>query len=398
MPGAVEPGRNQAGNRVSRVQRNTRTEQLLIVADSEHDANMLYAVPMFAPEPFIYLRLKGKCHVVMDDLEIDRAREEAGHCRVLSLSNCLEKLRREGLRKPGLAHVIQRLLRSKNLGRVFVPSSFPLSLADALRRLDIRVKVKADPFFAGREFKTAEEVKKISAALIMAEVGLAEGIQALRSAKVGKNGRLIYHNVPFTAEKLRAIIATAAMQAGGVASHTIVACGRQSCFPHQEGHGVLHANEPIILNVFPRSQKTGYYGDISRTVVKGRASEAIRKLYHTVRRGQEIGFRFLHAKCPARKVHQEIQSFFDQEGYKTCRRNGRMQGFLHGSGHGLGLQLREPPQLGPTSADHLRIGHVVTLEPGLYCPELGGIRLEDVVWITRNGPRNLTRFEKTLET
>lgn len=372
-------------------------ENLLMVADSERDANMLYAVRMFVPDPFIYFRFNGKCHIVMSDLEIDRARQQARHCRVISLTQCQKKLRLQGRKKTGLPQVIRLLLQSKRLKKIVVPDNFPFGLARDLRKLKIRLKLKPGPFFPDREFKTAEEVKKVSAALMMAEVGLAEGIQALKSAKIGKNRRLMYHGVPLTSEKLRAIIDTAIIQAGGLASHTIVAGGKQGCDPHERGHGVLRANQPIILDVFPRSQKTGYFGDITRTVVRGRASEALRKLYHAVERGQELGFEQMQHKARSREVHEKIQNFFKQEGYETGKRQGRMQGFFHGTGHGLGLEIHEAPRVGPTSTDVLQAGHVVTVEPGLYYSELGGVRIEDVALITSNGPRNLTKFEKVLE-
>jgi Xaa-Pro aminopeptidase len=295
--------------------------------------------------------------------------------------------------------VIQQLLRGKRIKKVRVPESFPFGLARDLRKLRVKLTIRKEPFFPERATKTAEEIKRISGALMMAEVGLAEGLQTLKRAKVGRHRRLLlHHNVPLTAEKLRAIINTAVLQAGGLACHTIVSGGRQSCDPHEEGHGPLRAHEPIILDVFPRSQKTGYYGDITRTIVRGRASEAVRRLYATVAQAQALGFAQLSAQVAARDVHQRVQDFFESQGYKTGRGQGRMRGFFHGTGHGLGLELHEAPYLGATSADVLKPGHVVTVEPGLYYPELGGgVRLEDVAVVTRNGARNLTRFEKTLE-
>ncbi len=372
-------------------------DNLLIVADSDHDANMLYAVGMFVADPFIYLHLRGRCHVVMNDLEIDRARQQAKHCQVVSWSDCVKQLRKNGVRRVSFARVIQLLLQQNRLKKIFVPPNFPLGLAHELRDLDIKLKVKRDGVFPEREVKSAEEVKKISAALIMAEVGLAEGIQALKNSKIGRNRRLMYHNNPLTSEKLRAIIDTAILQAGGVASHTIVAGGPQACDPHEPGHGVLRAREPIILDVFPRSQKTGYFGDITRTVVRGRASDAVRKMYDTVERGQAAAFAAMRHKTPTADVHEKVQKLFAEAGYKTGRCNRRMQGFFHGTGHGLGLELHEEPRLSPVSTGRLRAGQVVTVEPGLYYPGIGGVRLEDVAHITTNGPRNLTKFEKVLE-
>jgi Xaa-Pro aminopeptidase len=372
-------------------------ENLLIVADSEHDANMLYAVGMFVPDPFIYLRIKGRCYVVMSDLEIDRARKKAPHCRVLSYSQYAHKVRRNGAKAPSLPRVIREVLKEHRLKKIFVPASFPHGLARQLRDLKVKLKVSNGVCFPRREFKNADEVKKISAALMMAEVGMAEGIQALKSAKIGKDGKLLYHSVPLTSEKLRAIIDTAIIQAGGLANHTIVAGGKQGCDPHECGHGPLRANQPIILDIFPRSQKTGYFGDITRTVVKGRASETVRKMYKTVAHGQEIAFEKMRARVPGKEVHAAIQKYFEKEGFKTGRHNGCMQGFFHGTGHGLGLEIHEAPRVSATSDDILKPGQVVTIEPGLYYPGIGGVRLEDVALITRNRPRNLTKCEKVLE-
>jgi Xaa-Pro aminopeptidase len=371
-------------------------ENILIVADSDHDANMLYAVGMFVPDPFIYFRFEGACNIVVSDLEIDRARKHAKHCRVISYTQCVEKLRRR-VKRPGMAAIISLLMRERKIRKIFVPSNFPYGLARELRNYNIKVRAKKGGVFPQRQFKTADEVKKISAALMMAEVGLAEGMQALKAAKVGRDRKMTYHGVPLTSEKLRSIINIAIIQAGGLASHTIVAGGRQACDPHEEGHGPLRAQEPIILDVFPRSQKTGYFGDITRTVVKGRASEAVRRLYDTVARGQEMAFEKIKCDAKALDIHKLVQSFFESEGYKTGRKNGRMQGFFHGTGHGVGMEIHEAPRIGLTSNEVLKAGHVVTVEPGLYYPGVGGVRLEDVVTVTLQGARNLTKFEKVLE-
>jgi len=372
-------------------------ENLLMVADSDHDANMLYAVGMFVPDPFIYLRLRGRDYIAMSDLEIDRARKNAGHCTVLSLSRYLKKLREAGARNPGLAHVISAILRQRRIRRVVVPDNFPLGLATELRKRGISVKARRGNFFPEREQKSTDEVKKISAALMMAEVGMAEATQVLRSTKISRNGKLIYHNLPLTSERLRAVIDTAILRANGSASHTIVAGGKQGCDPHEAGYGPLRANEPIILDIFPRSQKTGYFGDITRTVVRGRASEAVRKLYDTVLQGQAMAFKRMRDGAKTAEIHKAVEDFFEKEGYKTNRKNGRMQGFFHGTGHGLGLEIHESPRMGQHSRGKLKAGQVVTVEPGLYYPGLGGVRIEDVALVTKNSPRNLTRFEKVLE-
>jgi Xaa-Pro aminopeptidase len=372
------------------------SETQLIVADSERDANMLYATGLFVPDPFIYLHFDRRPLLVMSDLEIDRAREGAPHCRVASLSDVQRKLRREGVKQPRFAHIIRHIMREKKLRRALVPESFPLGLARELKKLGVKIKPRAN-FFSRREFKNADEVKKISAALMMAEVGMSEGMQAVRLSKIGKRRQLIFRGSPLTSERLRAIIDCAVLQASGLAANTIVAGGKQACDPHERGHGPLRANEPIIIDIFPRSQKTGYFGDITRTVVRGRADEATRRLYDTVLRGQKIAFEKMRARTRTSDIHKAVQDFFVKQGYKTGRHDGHMEGFFHGTGHGLGLEIHEAPRVGATSTGELNRGHVVTVEPGLYYPDIGGVRLEDVALVTGNGAKNLTRFEKVLE-
>jgi Xaa-Pro aminopeptidase len=372
------------------------SETLLMVADSERDANMLYATGLFVPDPFIYLKFDRRPLIVLSDLEIDRARKQAPHCRAISLSQIQQKLRARKIKSPGFAHVVSEILSENKIRRATVPDNFPLGLARELKKLGIKLKPQAG-FFPQREIKSADEVRKISAALMMAEVGMAEGMQALRLSKIDKRRQLIYRGLPLTSERLRAVIDCAILQACGLAANTIVAGGKQGCDPHERGHGKLRANEPIIIDIFPRSQKTGYFGDITRTVVRGRASEAVKKLYDTVFQGQKIALQKVSAGTSTREIHQCVQQFFAQRGYNTGRRNGRMEGFFHGTGHGLGLEIHEAPRMGATSTGKLKAGQVVTVEPGLYYPEIGGVRLEDVALVTASGAKNLTRFEKVLE-
>jgi Xaa-Pro aminopeptidase len=374
-----------------------KSENFLMLADSERDADMLYAVGMFAPDPLLYLSIRGKSYLVLNDFETGRARRCAPHCHVLALSQITKRLRRNGIETPDWADVIGSVLHQRGVRKVLVPDHFPFALARKLRNRNIKLRVKEGDFFPKRQIKSAQEVKKISAALMMAEVGLSEAIQTLKNAKIGKNRRLLFHNVPLTSEKLRAIIDTAVLQAGGISRHTIVAGGRQACDPHECGSGPLRANEPIIIDIFPRSQKTGYYGDISRTVVKGRASDGVRRLFHAVARAQDLAFRKIKVGVTCSEAHTAVCEFFEREGYLTRRRNGHMEGFFHGTGHGLGLEIHETPRIGPHSDDPLLPGQIVSIEPGLYYPELGGVRLEDVAHLSAKRTRNLTKFEKVLE-
>lgn len=374
-----------------------KTDNLLIVADTESDANLRYATGHTTAEPFIYLRLRGRSFAVVSDVELKRARKGLRHCEVVSISTYQQKSHDREPRRNGFAPVIHKILREHRLKKILVPDDFPLALARELSHLNVKLKLKRSPLFPSREFKTAHEIKRINAALTMAEVGLAEGLLALRAARIGRNGYLTLNNAPLTSEKLRSIIDTATLQAGGQPFHTVVACGRQSLDPYERGHGPLRANEPIILSLAPRSKKTGYRAVVTRTVVKGRASETLGKVYRTVSDALDRAVSSLQPNSRAEDLHWAIQSFFENNGFSVKPSANRSRGSLHSTGHGLGLEQEEPPEICPGSPHRLLPGQVVALHPALYAHPHGGVRLENVVHITANGARNLTKFETTLE-
>jgi Xaa-Pro aminopeptidase len=371
-------------------------ETLLIYAASEGDANMLYATGFFVPDPFIFFKHRGRKYAVMSDLEIDRAKRQADVDTVLSLSLYQWQLRKAGKRAPATVDVLEAIFRERAIRRATVPADFPALLADDLRRRKFALEVRRDPFFPEREKKRADEVRNISDSLRVAELGLEAGIAALKRAKIGRDRYLYMNGSRLTSERLKTIVNTTIMAQGWVPSHTIISSGDQCCDPHHEGSGPIKAHNSIIFDIFPRSQKSGYFGDLSRTVVRGRASERLKETYVTVQAGQEVGYRMIRDGADARAIHQKILALFEERGFPTGKIDGRMQGFFHGTGHGLGLDIHEPPRIAATDAT-LRAGHVVTVEPGLYYPGMGGVRLEDVVLVTVKGNRNLTRAPQFLE-
>ena len=375
----------------------TRSDARLIYSASENDANMLWATRFFAPDPFIFILHRGKRYMVMNDLEIDRAKSQASVDKVLPLSEYQKRLQARGTRFPIISQVLVDVFRDLKIKRVEVPSTFPIGLADELRKEDIRVSSKADPFWPDREIKTREEVRFISESLRAAENGMEAGIDAVRRSRIHEDGYLYLDGTRLTSEILKRIINTAIMAQGFVPSHTIVASGNQCVDPHNQGSGPIRANTSIIMDIFPRSQRTGYYGDITRTVVRGRASERLKHAYYCVEQGQKTGFRRIRNGADAYDIHNEILEYFRSQGFPTGLINGRMQGFFHGTGHGLGLEIHEAPTFGPRSQNPLRTGHVVTVEPGLYYEGMGGVRLEDVVFVRDTGSRNLVRIPKILE-
>jgi Xaa-Pro aminopeptidase len=368
---------------------------VLLYAASESDADILYPTGFFAPDPFLFVQRGRRRVLVMSDLELDRARRQASVHHVVSWSKTARAVEKK-VKAPTPARVIAHVLRLLRLRRVEVPRRFPLGLARELEGLGMRLAVKPDPFWPEREIKSAGEIRAIAAALRAAEAGLEAGLQALRACKIGRDGYLRRDGRRFTAEDLRAAVNTRIMAEGCVPSHTICAPGDQAVDPHEEGHGPIRAHTPVVMDIFPRSERTGYFGDLTRTVVRGRASERLKEVYVLVAEGVALGHRRLRHGVDGQAVHREIQALFDARGFRTGVRSGRMQGFFHGTGHGLGLEIHEAPSIS-TRPSTLRAGHVVTVEPGLYYLGLGGVRIEDVAVVTATGSSNLTRVPKFLE-
>ena len=173
-----------------------------------------------------------------------------------------------------------------------------------------------------------------------------------------------------------------------------MAGGDQACDPHHRGSGPLAANSLIILDVFPRAADTGYYGDITRTVLRGKASEAQKRLWHTVLEGQEHALKKIRPGVSGQELQKEVSDLFTDRGFPTEVREGRWTGFFHGLGHGLGLEIHESPRI---AATEFKKGQVFTVEPGLYLPTVGGVRHEDDGLVTENGFRVLSKFPKILE-
>jgi len=367
----------------------------LLYAASESDADILYPTAFFAPDPFLFVQLGRRRILVASDLELDRAKKQASVDRVMSWSRVARKLEGEGTR-PSVAAVIARVARDLGARRAEVPRSFPLGLAMELDELGLRLVLGPDPFWPEREIKRPAEVRAIEASLRAAEAGLEAGLAALRACRIGRDGFLRRGGRRFTAEDLKAAVNTRILAEGCVPSHTICAPGDQAVDPHEEGHGAIRAHVPVVMDIFPRSERTGYFGDLTRTVVRGRASERLKQVYALVHEGVRLGHSRIRDGVPGKSIHTEIQRLFESRGFRTGVQQGRMQGFFHGTGHGLGLQIHEPPSIS-TRDSTLRAGHVVTVEPGLYYLGLGGVRIEDAALVTRTGSRNLTRVPKVLE-
>ena len=378
----------------NRKAKNKNGTTRLMVAASEHDPDMLYATRFFAPDAFIFLEERGKRTLVLSDLEIDRARKQADADEFVSYSALEREVQGKQKKAPAYEKVLSHFLRKRGVRSALVPASFPLGFAHELAASKIRLRTSNGLFWPEREAKSEEELKLMRRALAITESGLARAMEVLGASTPGAGRKLSWSGRTLTSEILRAEIDSAILRAGGLPANTIVAGGDQACDPHERGFGPLKADSLIILDIFPRDAKSGYFGDMTRTVVRGRANEQQRKLWETVRKGQEMALRKMKPGVDGLTVHNEVKQFFTDQGFPTEVRDGRQVGFFHGTGHGLGLEIHEIPRFQKTV---FKPGQVLTVEPGLYYPGVGGVRIEDVVAVTQSGTRMLSRFEKRLE-
>ena len=374
--------------------KKTKNETRLIVAASEHDPDMLYATKFFVPDPFIFLEQGGKRTIVLSDLEIDRGRKQAKADEIVSFSQVEREVQGAQKKAPPFGKVMSHFLRKRGVRFAVVPANFPLGYAEELATQKIRVRATNELFWPEREAKSEDELQQMRRALAITEKGLARAMEVLAASKTGPGKKLTWSGRTLTSEILRAEIDSTILRAGGLPANTIVAGGDQACDPHERGFGPLKADSLIILDIFPRDATSGYYGDMTRTVVRGRASEEQRRLWETVREGQALALKKMKPGVDGLKLHNEVKQLFTDRGYPTEVRDGRQVGFFHGTGHGLGLEIHEFPRFQKTV---FKPGQVLTVEPGLYYPGIGGARLEDVVVLTKSGTRLLSRFEKRLE-
>jgi Xaa-Pro aminopeptidase len=365
----------------------------VILASSETNMNLLYAIGMRVPDPILFFRVRGRKYLVASDLEIGRARAQAKVHHVLPFSKYRKRLVKRGKENPSAVDVAIEVLIERGIKRARVPADFPVMAADRMRRAGIGVKPVEEPYWPERVVKSAGEIDAIRTAAMLTGEAIDAGIDLIRRSKPS-HGKLRLDGRPLTSERVRTAIDFALMERGLVGQNTIVAGGDDAVDPHNVGSGPLKAGFPVIIDCFPRSTATGYHADITRTVYRGRPSKRLREMWDAVRDGQQLGCEMIRPGVPGKDVHKAIQALFEERGFKTGPVDGMMQGFFHGTGHGLGLDVHEAPFFSARKAP-LTEGMVVTVEPGLYYPGVGGIRIEDDVAVTPTGHENLVALPKT---
>jgi Xaa-Pro aminopeptidase len=274
--------------------------------------------------------------------------------------------------------------------KVEVPIHFPLDMADFLRKKGAKL-IPTFPLFPERAVKTKEEIKFIKESLAHTKMAFRIIENILQKSKIRGN-KIYYKNKILTSEFLKqgaeyALIKKGMFDILGM----IVSTGGQTAIPHHSGSGPIRPHETIVCDIFPRHRTSGYFADMTRTYVKGQPSPEIQRMYGIVLKAQQTAIKKIRAGVSAKEIYDAAADVILKNGYHIGE-----TGFIHGLGHGVGLDIHEKPSLKPHSEDILEAGNVITIEPGLYYPKIGGVRIEDMVLVTKTGCRNLTNYPKKL--
>ena len=377
---------------------------LLFFGDTYRFPDIYHSIRFLAPDPQIVLEQDGEIFMLTNALEEGRARKQ-------SRATKIENIDAYGARElkatmspigDGTATLIERFLVAHGARQVTVPQSFPIALADRLRAKGIDLQV-VDGLEQRRRAKRADEIEALEATQGATEEAWQLGVDAIARADVRADGALGLDGSVLTAERVRSIVEGALLERGCIAESTIIAPGPQAADPHMIGSGPLHAHEPVVMDIFPQHKETRYFADMTRTVSKGVPAPEIVKMYEIVLRAQDVGIEALRPGITGRAVHELVEDVIFAAGYDTLREGQRhdpkdptTRGFIHGTGHGVGLEIHEAPNIGRSGDSPLAVGDVVTVEPGIYDPAIGGVRLEDMLVITESGSRNLTRAPRQL--
>ncbi len=362
----------------------------LLFGSGEHDANMLYATRLNLPDPFIYLGTPSGKIAVVSDLEYDRARANAPADLTVRNQN-------EFGDAGSVLELIKKLHREFQVKEFRIPYDFPAGLAAQLHAAGITCRICEKNFFPQRAVKQEFEIDFIRHAMQVNELAMQQAFEAIGSCSIDSNGALMLEGELFTSEKLRSIIDSTLAANDAVGSGTIAAAGSQSAMPHNRGEGVIYAHTPIVIDIFPRMNCSGYYGDLTRTVVKGQAPDIVRRAFDAVKTVRDECKAMIRAGISGAEPYDHAMNRLTALGFPTGSSEQGFYGFFHGLGHGVGLEIHEAPRLSRRVKHLLQPGEIVTVEPGVYYPQWGGVRLEDIVAVRENSCECLTNIPTFLE-
>jgi Xaa-Pro aminopeptidase len=374
---------------------------VLIVADTRSSPEMRHEVPLVIPDPFLYGEVGETKRAAVSSFERSRIEELGLGIEVAAWEELgLDELIERGLKPFEISREISlRFCRSFGVERALVPEGFPLGHADHLRAAGVELVVDPDHFRDRRRVKSEAELAGIRRAQRAAEAAMSSVRDVLSHAE-RRNGGLTLEGETLTCELLKRYVDEAFVAHGASADASIVSHGPQTAVGHDLGSGPLAPDDVVLLDLFPIDKESACYADMTRVFTVGDVSDEIREYQRLVKEALDMAVAEIRPGVNGKDVHRLVCDFFHEHGYPTQlhKEEGEVlvDGFYHGTGHGVGLAVHEAPNLGRVG-DDLVAGDVVTIEPGLYRQGFGGVRLEDLVLVTESGHENLTHFPYELD-
>jgi len=371
---------------------------VLLFGESYHHPDILYRTGFLVPDPVVVVDRGGADTVLWTSaLEEGRARKEASVGAVRSTVELdIAPARPGGNEYDGWAALVEAVCREHGLNAVDVDADFPAVLADHLRQHDVDVRPRNDIYQQRRRIKTPQEIEWITATENAGMAALQKAIDLIAAAEI-RDGLLMHEGRPMTSADLIFTVESNLLENGNSTVDSICCGGPESADPHRTSSDVIRAGLPIVLDIYPFDKTTRYWGDMTRTVVRGTPPPEVTRMWDAVLEAQQAGLDAVRPGANGRDVHFACCEVFKQHGYGSLAKPYRdIQSdarFIHGTGHGLGLEIHEYPRISEADVV-LEVGDVITVEPGLYDPRLGGIRIEDLVVVTENGCQNLTTLPK----
>lgn len=364
-----------------------------MVGSTDETPEIQYLTGFRVGDAVLLLKRGRTMWLVVRELEYGRAK--------LSISSGINVITPKMLGIPktkcGDTGLLAVTLAKKYAGKtVVVDARFPHSIARRLKKAGVSVSVATKELCPGRKEKTSYEIECIRQCQQAAVKSLLSTRDLLARAKINGKGHLISRGKALTSEMLRKHIAAVLLEENCFCRDVIASSGIQTAEPHEKGHGLVLAGVPVILDIFPQHLDTGYWGDLTRTLVRGQAPAELKKMYRAVKASQAAALRQIRPGVKCKTVHKAAAQELEKRGFETRMDGDKLVGFIHGTGHGVGLQIHEGPRLG-FSEERLRKNQIVTVEPGLYYPHIGGVRIEDTVVVTARGYRYLAPCERVLE-
>ena len=368
---------------------------LLIAADTMRSPEMRHEVGLSIPDPFLYIERNGERHVVIASFEVERVQAQDGIQPHPYEQFGWDELVGEG-RPLEEVELMTWVRACKELGvaAAVVPPTFPVELADRLRAEGVELSADREAFVRRRRVKTKPELDGIRRAQKGSEAAMDAARELLRRAEP-KNGTLSVDGEPLTSERIKLAIQQVFTEHDLFADEFIVAHGAQSAMGHEMGSGAIEPGEPLVIDIWPRDRASSCYADMTRTFVVGEASEELVEYHRLVHEALQRSLEAVKPGVAGRDVFVLVCELFHEHGYPTGlhKQPGEVleNGFFHGLGHGVGLEVHEQPALSRYPGELVE-GDVITLEPGLYRHGSGGVRLEDLVLITDDGAEKLTDY------